>query len=150
MKKFLLTILVAVPAYSYASFGIGYTSLDLDMGDGDSLSIGALSGSYTFSADDSPFSLQTGVLIGITDDTLYGVKAELDPSFYLKGIYDINENIFINVNWAKYEATASAGSESISGSDSEAGFGFGFNVGKAKIMFDFIEDTDMFSIQYNF
>ena len=58
--------------------------------------------------------MQTGVLIGITDDTLYGVKAELDPSFYLKGIYDINENIFINVNWAKYEATASAGSESIS------------------------------------
>ena len=150
MKKFLLAFLITLPAYSYASFGLGYTNLDLDMGDGDSLSLGALNASYTWKTDDSPFSLQTGVIVGITDDKLYGVTAELDPSFFLKGLYDINENFFINVNWAKYEATASAGSISESGSDSEAGFGFGFYIGKTTIMFDFIDDTDMFTIQYNF
>ena len=149
MKK--LFILCLVPTFAFANWNIGYTNVDGDMGDGDSISLGALNAAYTWeNIQDSDFSVQTGALIGISDDEIDGIDVELDPSFYLKGMYNVNETFFISVNWANVEATASYQGESISGSDSEAGFGFGFNIGDVTLMFDSIEDTDMFSIQYNF
>ena len=149
MKK--LFILLLIPSFAFAGWNVGYSNLDGDAGDGYSISLGALNAGYTWSnIQDSDFSVQAGIALGLTDDTFMGVDVELDPSYYLKGMYDINENFFISVNWAKLELTASALGESVSASDTDAGFGFGFNVGKVTLMFDSIEDVDLFSIQYNF
>ena len=148
MKKLLLMIMLSIPATSFAGWAAGYTVLDLDMGDGDSLSLGAINASYKWDLDD--FSTEAGVLIGVQDDKLYGVTAELDPSIYLKGMYNINENVFLAATWTKFEATASYSGYSDSGGDSEAGIGIGFNAGQMTYSFDVVDDTNMFSLQYNF
>ena len=57
---------------------------------------------------------------------------------------------FIAATWTKFEAEASAGSISESASDSEMGLGIGFNAGKFRFIFDHVDDTDIFSIQYSF
>jgi hypothetical protein len=148
MKKLMMAILL-MPIFVSAGFTTGYSVLDLDLGDGDSISLGALNAAYTWEGD-SPFSTQAGVLIGIQDDKFEGVTLELDPSFYLKGMYNLNENFFIAATWTKFEAEASAGSISESASDSEMGLGIGFNAGKFRFIFDHVDDTDIFSIQYSF
>ena len=149
MKK--LFILLIVPSFAFAGWSVGYTNFDGDLGDGDSISLGAINAGYKWeNIQETDFSVQAGFAFGISDDTFDGVDVELDPSYYLKGLYDINDTFFISANWVRLEATVSAGNLSDSASDNEAGFGFGFNVGKVTLMFDFIEDTDLFSIQYNF
>jgi len=146
-----LFILLLIPSFAFAGWNVGYTNLSGDLGDGDSISLGALNAGYKWAnIQDSDFSVQAGVAFGIKDDTFEGVDIELDPSYYLKGMYDINENFFISANWAKLEATASYAGVSASAGETEAGFGVGFNVGEFTIMFDFIEDTDLFSFQFNF
>lgn len=149
MKKLMMAILM-MPIFVSAGFTTGYSVLDLDLGDGDSISLGAVNAAYTWGGEDSPFSTQAGVLIGIQDDKFEGVKLELDPSFFIKGMYNLNENFFIAATWTKFEAEASAGSISESASDSEMGLGIGFNAGKFRFIFDHVDDTDIFSIQYNF
>ena len=149
MKKLMIAILM-MPIFVSAGFTTGYSALDLDMGDGDSISIGALNAAYTWGGEDSPFSTQAGVLIGVQDDKYYGVTLELDPSFFIKGMYNLNENVFISATWTKFEAEASARGISESASDSEMGLGIGFNAGKYRFIFDRVDDTNIFSILYNF
>ena len=148
MKKLLLMIMLSIPATSFAGWTAGYTVLDLDMDDGDSLSLGAINLAYKWDLDD--FSTEAGVLIGVQDDKLYGVSLELEPSVFIKGMYNINENVFLAATWGKFEAKASAGSSSATANDSEAGIGIGFNAGQMTFSFDVMDDTNMFSLQYNF
>ena len=143
------------PVFAYANASVGYTNLDIDLGDGDSASLGALNIGYTMDVDDSPFSVQAGIAIGLTDDTVYGVNVELDPSFYIRGMYEVNENFFISASWINFQAELSASANGVTvsedGSDSEAGFGLGFRPNeKVTVMFDVVEDTNLFTVQYNF
>ena len=154
MKKLFLTIMLA-PVFAYANASVGYTNLDIDLGDGDSASLGALNIGYTMDVDDSPFSVQAGIVIGISDESFDGVNVELDPSFYLRGMYEVNENFFISANWVNFQAEASASAYGVTvsedGSDSEGGFGLGFRPNeKVTVMFDVVEDTNLFTVQYNF
>ena len=154
MRKLFVLIMLA-PVFAYANASVGYTNLDIDLGDGDSASLGALNIGYTMDVDDSPFSVQAGIAIGLTDDTVYGVNVELDPSFYIRGMYEVNENFFISASWINFQAEASASANGVTvsedGSDSEAGFGLGFRPNeKVTVMFDVVEDTNLFTVQYNF
>ena len=154
MRKLFLLIMLA-PVFAYANASVGYTNLDIDLGDGDSASLGALNIVYTMDVDDSPFSVQAGIAIGLTDDTVYGVNVELDPSFYIRGMYEVNENFFISASWINFQAELSASANGVTvsedGSDSEAGFGLGFRPNeKVTVMFDVVEDTNLFTVQYNF
>ena len=117
MKRLLLIIILSIPATSFAGWTAGYTVLDLDLGDGDSLSLGAINASYKWNSDDSDFSTELGVLLPVQDDKLYGVTLELDTSIYLKGMYNINENVFIAATWGRYGAKASGPGGSVSGSE---------------------------------
>tara|TARA_A100001011_G_C13895745_1_gene668896 strand:+ start:21 stop:488 length:468 start_codon:yes stop_codon:yes gene_type:complete len=154
MRKLFVLIMLA-PVFAYANASVGYTNLDIDLGDGDSASLGALNIGYTMDVDDSPFSVQAGIAIGLTDDTVYGVNVELDPSFYIRGMYEVNENFFISASWINFQAELSASANGVTvsedGSDSEAGFGLGFRPNeKVTVMFDVVEDTNLFTVQYNF
>ena len=154
MRKLFVLIMLA-PVFAYANASVGYTNLDIDLGDGDSASLGALNIGYTMDVDDSPFSVQAGIAIGLTDDTVYGVNVELDPSFYIRGMYEVNENFFISASWINFQAELSASANGVTvsedGSDSEAGFGLGFRPNeKVTVMFDVVEDTNLLTVQYNF
>ena len=154
MRKLFVLIMLA-PVFAYANASVGYTNLDIDLGDGDSASLGALNIGYTMDVDDSPFSVQAGIAIGLTDDTVYGVNVELDPSFYIRGMYEVNENFFISASWINFQAELSASANGVpvseDGADSEAGFGLGFRPNeKVTVMFDVVEDTNLFTVQYNF
>ena len=155
MIRKLFVLIMLAPVFAYANASVGYTNLDIDLGDGDSASLGALNIGYTMDVDDSPFSVQAGIAIGLTDDTVYGVNVELDPSFYIRGMYEVNENFFISASWINFQAELSASANGVTvsedGSDSEAGFGLGFRPNeKVTVMFDVVEDTNLFTVQYNF
>ena len=155
MIRKLFVLIMLAPVFAYANASVGYTNLDIDLGDGDSASLGALNIGYTMDVDDSPFSVQAGIAIGLTDDTVYGVNVELDPSFYIRGMYEVNENFFISASWINFQAELSASANGVTvsedGSDSEAGFGLGFRPNeKVTVMFDVVEDTNLFAVQYNF
>ena len=47
MKKLLLTFLMVIPAYSYAGFSLGYSSIDID----GEVSLGGISGAYEWTND---------------------------------------------------------------------------------------------------
>ena len=146
MKKLLLTFLMVIPAYSYAGFSLGYSSLDLD----GEISLGGISGAYEWT-NDSPFSLEAGVSLGLQDDDYEGVDVELDRVVYLKGKYNVNDQFFVSLNYADISIDLSQGSLSDSASDSDTGFGVGFNVNKNfTIMFDSIEDVESLTFRYNF
>ena len=150
MKKLFLTMMLA-PVFVYANVSVGYTNVDGDLGEDGSVSISALNLAYNINMDDSPFSAQVGMAIGISDDDIDGIKLEMDPSFYLKGIYNINENVFVNVVWMNLQIEGSMDGASVTASDSEAGFGLGFRPNeKVTVNFDIIEDTNMISVHYNF
>ena len=146
MKKLLLTCLMVIPAYSYAGFSLGYSSLDLD----GEISLGGISGAYEWTTD-SPFSVEAGVSLGLQDDDWEGIDVELDRVVYLKGKYNVNDQFFVSLNYADISIDLSQGSLSDSASDSDTGFGLGFNVNKNfTIMFDSIEDVESLTFRYNF
>ena len=152
MKKIFLSMFL-LPSFLFANgWSVGYTNLDID---GDTL--GGVTGSYTWNVADN-WDVELGAILGTKDETYnegtVSLKAELDPSAFLKAHYNFSEQFHVGLTYADFAATVSGcvGSTCLaeSASGGELGMGIGATFGKITVSFDSLEDTDLLSFQYNF
>ena len=152
MKKLLLTLMLAIPATSFAAdWSIGYMDVDGDLG---GVTLDATWGNET-----SPWDWSLGVLIGTKDygenEDFGAMIAELKPSIYVKTEYNVNESFFLKASYVDFNIDSkiglnNVGTFDISASSTELGLGMGFNLGSVSIALDRFDDLNTFSITYNF
>ena len=155
MKKIMLFILSMPLFLSAADFGVGYSNFDIDLGDGDSVSLGAIALTVGQTTEDGKFSGELGIMIPVQDDKLDGVDVELKTAPYIRGMYHINENLFLSAGWMKLKSEVSYGGYSESGSDTEGAIGIGVsfplnNDGEIRLIYENVDDADLVSVKYNF
>tara|TARA_Y100000768_G_scaffold356841_1_gene311479 strand:- start:956 stop:1441 length:486 start_codon:yes stop_codon:yes gene_type:complete len=154
MKK-LIIIILSMPLFlNAADWGVGYTNFDIDLGDGDSASLGAVALTVGRTTEDGKFSGEFGIMIPAQDDTIDGVDVELEVAPYIRGMYNINENFFLSAGWMKLEAEACYQGYCESGSDTEGAIGLGVsfpsNNGQFRLIYEDVDDADVVSFKYNF
>ena len=134
-----------LPGMVFANgWAAGYTHLDIE---GDTL--GGLTGSYSWDVGDAWY-LELGVIIGVNDTEIDGVKVELDPSLFVRTHYNVTEQFHIGLTYADLSATASYQGQSVSASVGETGLGIGGTFGNMTISFDTLADTAMFYCKFHF
>lgn len=150
MKKLLITLMILVPASSFAgTWSAGYMDIDGD--------VGGVTAEYGM-IEDSKWDFSIGVLIGTKDygECFGGVCAviELDTSPFIRSTYSMNENFFVRATAASFEfTTAAAGYGQFafeSGSETEFGLGLGFNAGSVSFAIDRFDGVNTLSLAYNF
>ena len=156
MKKFFLILSIStlsISSFADVYWGIGYGNIS-DEDDGDELSLGALELTVGNRIDDQ-FAIEFTLAQGIQDDTFDGIEAELDTSFYAKGIYHVNDNFFINATWGRVELTGCYRGTCASAGDTEGGIGIGVdfplqNDSAIRLAYDKLGETDLVSLKYIF
>mgnify|MGYP006138170745 CR=1 FL=1 len=155
MKKIITMLFVVFSVSSYADvyWGVGYGNIS-DEDDGDELSLGALELTVGNRVNEK-FAFEFTLAQGIQDDTVDGIEAELDTSFYAKGMYYINENIFVNAFWGRVELEGCYQGTCASAGDTEGGFGIGVDFplqsdAAIRLSYDSVDDADIVSLKYIF
>ncbi|MDC0546382.1 hypothetical protein OAO62_06085 [Gammaproteobacteria bacterium] len=155
MKKIMMFILSMPLFLSAADFGVGYSNFDIDLGDGDSVSLGAIALTVGQTTEDGKFSGEFGIMIPAQDDKFDGVDVELKTAPYIRGMYHVNENFFLSAGWMRLDAEVSSGGYSESASDTEGAIGIGVsfplnNDGEIRLIYENVDDADLVSVKYNF
>lgn len=166
IKKSLLALALSGASFmSMANWvgGIGYVNVSDDIS-GKDISLGGITGSLAYKIDsENKFTFIPEVRIGtgIDDDTVYGVKVEMESfiAFSLKGQYQLNEKayLFAAPSYANLEIKASA--NGYSETDDEWEFGIGAGAGyqfsdtiSGEISYEQFDGTDVISagVKFNF
>ena len=134
MKKLIL-ILVAFGVANIQAmetkYGIGYSNKEISSGSGgQSIDWDNIELSYYVSFDNNfaaEFSLSTGIKDNSFVDGNDIVKYEGDTSYFLKGIYNINDTFYISGIYADAKVKVTVSGVSASAGDEDFGFGLGAN-----------------------
>ncbi len=160
MKRFLLATIIlffSIPASAQWVAGGGYINLS-DSEDGVSVDLGGIYGSlaYVIEAEGNlTFMPELRLGLGVSDDTISGVKVELDNffAFSVRGQFDFDSGVYLYAapSYARAELTASAFGLSVSDDDWEFGFGGGFGYKFSEqtwgeLSYETFDGTDVLSI----
>ena len=132
MKKLILILVffgVANIQAMETKYGIGYSNKEISSG-GQSIDWDNIELSYYVSFDNNfaaEFSLSTGVKDKTVDEGNDMVKYKGDTSYFLKGIYNINDTFYISAIYADAKVKLDVSGVSGSIGDEDFGFGLGAN-----------------------
>ena len=130
MRKLIL-ILVAFGAANIQAmetkYGIGYSNIDISEG-GDSVDFDNIELSY-YASFDNNFAAEFSLSTGVGDSRLDGLKWSGGTSYFLRGIYNINDTFYVSTIYAdtKIDVEDPNTGINISVSDEDFGFGLGAN-----------------------
>jgi|TARA_B100001093_G_scaffold287114_1_gene274308 hypothetical protein len=132
MKKLIL-ILVAFGVANIQAmetkYGIGYSNIDVS-DNGESIDFDNIELSYHVSFDNN-FAAEFSFSTGVSDTTFVAgnetVTWDGGNSYFLKGIYNINDTFYVSAIYADTEIDAESAGVKLSIGDEDFGFGLGAN-----------------------
>ncbi|OUW82646.1 MAG: hypothetical protein CBD82_00945 [Gammaproteobacteria bacterium TMED222] len=132
MKKLILILIAFGVANIQAmetKYGIGYSNIDLS-DNGESIDYDNIELSYHVSFDNN-FAAEFSFSTGVKDTTFVAgndtVKWGGGNSYFLKGIYNINDTFYVSAIYADTELDVETAGVSVSIGDEDFGFGLGAN-----------------------
>lgn len=158
-----LTIVGLLAASSFVSaegwnFGGGYGNY-MESDGGSDISLGAIyaSAGYTYDSGQMTFMPSLRLGVGLGDDSVEGVKVEIDTLVIasIRGQYNVTDSfgVFLQPSYGRLEATATFNGRTATSDDWEFGFGGGasFKVSDSfsiEAMYEAFDEADVLSIGF--